>query len=231
MRPLIIISPSIREDGEEIKLSRAYSTAIYTAGGTALITDYGNIRNIIEMADGVLLSGGGDIDPDVTGDKADEKNQGQISRERDSFEFGLLSAALEINMPVLGICRGMQVIGAVGGAHIIQHMNGHSQTTDKSQYSHSVNISKNSALFKITRTEKLKVNSFHHQAVGDGFKGSVSAVSDDGFIEAVEFMDRDFVLGVQWHPEHMLSTKEHFSIFRAFVEAAKRYGDKKCYGK
>jgi len=73
----------------------------------------------------------------------------------------------------------------------------------------------------------LAVNSFHHQAVGKGFKGEISAVSEDGFTEAVEFNDRSFVLGVQWHPEHLLKMNEHFNIFREFIKAADRYGERK----
>ena len=227
MRPLIVVSPSVNVCGDEIKLSTAYGKAIYGAGGFMLVSDYGNMDDILERADGILLSGGGDIDPALTGDKADEKHQGQISKERDRFETKLLKRALKLDMPVLGICRGMQVIGAVGGAHIIQNMDGHMQDADKDKTLHFVNVSEKSLLFGITCCKRLAVNSFHHQAVGKGFKGEISAVSEDGFTEAVEFNDRSFVLGVQWHPEHLLKMNEHFNIFREFIKAADRYGERK----
>lgn len=223
MRPLIIVSPSINETEDEIKLSRAYCKAVYSAGGIAFASDYGNARDIAERADGILFAGGGDIEPVLTGDEADPAGYGQISRARDAFEFELLRLAMEKDLPVLGICRGMQVIGAVMGAHIIQHMEGHMQDRPKTQTYHSVKIENGSLLKSITNMDSLEVNSFHHQAVGEGFQGLVSAVSDDGFIEAVEACGKKFVLGVQWHPELLCSIEEHFKIFMAFINAAGRY--------
>ncbi|MCD8035845.1 MAG: gamma-glutamyl-gamma-aminobutyrate hydrolase family protein [Clostridiales bacterium] len=223
MKPLIVISPSVSGNEEEIKLSRAYFNAVRMAGGWAVVSDYGDIEEILNRANGILLSGGGDIEPSLTGDKYDEQKQGQISRARDSFELELVKKAAEMDMPTLGICRGMQVIGAVFGSHIIQHMEGHMQDLPKDNVSHDITIDKNSLLYTITGKENMEVNSFHHQAVGDGFEGRVSAVAGDGYIEALELTDRGFVLGVQWHPEHLLDREENIKIFKEFIKSAGRY--------
>ncbi|MEA4973831.1 putative glutamine amidotransferase [bioreactor metagenome] len=219
MKPLIIISPSVNNSEEELTLSRAYCRAIEKAGGLPLATDYSSAEDLIKIADGVLLSGGGDIDPQRTGDIPDLKAQGQISAARDEFEFKLLNLALKEDIPVLGICRGMQVIGAFYRGHIIQHIEGHRQNVDRNQTFHEVQIKKDTLLYKIVGKDKLSVNSFHHQAVEDSFSGVISAW-DDGIIEAVELNEKSFVLGVQWHPEYLCETEEHFNIFKTFVNAA-----------
>lgn len=218
MKPLIIISPSISEDEKELKLSRAYLRAIRSAGGIPLVCGYGGIDDLLQRADGILLSGGGDIEPSLTGDIADISHQGQISKDRDCFELALARAAVSSKIPLLGICRGMQIIGAAFGAHIIQHMEGHMQTAPKDQSSHSIDITEGSMLGKILGKKSTMVNSFHHQAVGDGFEGIISAVS--GFNEALELAG-GFTLGVQWHPE-LLCSEDSKKIFEAFVDAAGR---------
>lgn len=225
MKPLIIVSPSVNNSEDEIMLSRAYCKAIRLAGGLPLVTDYSNVSDLIKAADGILLSGGGDIDPKRTGDKPDIKSQGQISILRDEFEYNLLDLALKENTPVLGICRGMQVIGAFCGGHIIQNIYGHRQDVERNQTYHKVEIKKDTLLYKIVGKKSLSVNSFHHQAVGKEFSGTISA-SDEGVIEAIELMEKKFVLGVQWHPEYLCEIDEHYNIFKAFVNASGNKGEK-----
>lgn len=231
MKPLIIISPSVNTNEDELRLSRAYFSAVRLSGGTALSADYGDIEELLSIADGILLSGGGDIEPELSNDESDYATQGQISRDRDGFEFELIKRAYERYIPILGICRGMQVIGAAFGSHIIQHMDGHMQNLPKNEASHYVLIDKSSLLYRITERERIMVNSFHHQAVGEGFRGLVSAISHDGYAEAVELPGRDFVLGVQWHPEHLTNTEENLKLFKAFIDAARRYRRCRYYGK
>lgn len=226
VKPLIIITPSVNENEDEFKLSAKYFEAVRKAGGYALQSSYGDVESTIDIADGILFSGGGDIEPALSNDEPVKEKQGQISKARDSFEFELMKKAIERNIPVLGICRGMQVMGAVYGAHIIQHMEGHMQRLPKNETLHGISIKNDTLLEKITGSRNIRVNSFHHQAVGNGFSDIVSAVSDDGYIEAIELEKKDFVLGVQWHPEHLCETNENFKIFKAFVEAAGRY--RKC---
>ena len=225
MEPLIIISPSVNDTQKEITLSRAYFNAIRMAGGYGVACDYYDIEETILKADGILLTGGGDIAPELTGDEADEEQHiGQIVRSRDLFEMELVRAALEKDIPILGICRGMQIIGAFGGSNIIQHIEGHRQDIDKDKPFHDVTLLKDSLLYKIVQKSILSVNSFHHQAVGEGFKGLISAESGDNIKEAIEFEDKRFVLGVQWHPELMIEHAEHLNIFKAFVQACKSKG-------
>lgn len=229
MKPLIIISPSINESEDEIKLSRACFDAVSAAGGFGAAVNYTDIDEIIETADGILLSGGGDIEPSLTGDMPDNIHSGFVCLSRDKFELELVKRAAERKIPVLGICRGMQIIGAAYGHHIIQHFDRHKQTEEKHQTSHCVKIERDSLLYSITKSDRLAVNSFHHQAVayGDGLK--ISAVSDDGFIEAVEGTEENFLLGVQWHPEYLCENEKQMNIFKAFTEAAGRY--RKCCGR
>lgn len=219
MKPLIIISPSVNRSEEEITLSRAYCRAISSAGGIPLATDYSDTEDVISAADGILLAGGGDIDPEITGDIPNLNTQGQISKARDAFEYNLLKKAMKEDIPVLGICRGMQVISALCGAHIIQHMEGHRQSLERNKTFHEVSIKKGTLLYEILGKEKISVNSFHHQAVGEGFSGVISGMCEE-VVEAVEFDQNQFVLGVQWHPEHLCDMEEQFRIFKAFVSAA-----------
>lgn len=221
MKPLIIISPSVNKSEEEITLSRAYCRAINLAGGIPLVTDYSNVDDLIKTADGLLLAGGGDIDPELTGDIPDLNTQGQISKARDDFEYNLLKKAIKEDMPVLGICRGMQVISAFCGAHIIQHIEGHRQNTERNKTFHEVDIVKDTLLHEIIGKEKIYVNSFHHQAVGEGFNGIISGTCN-GIIEAIELDKNKFVLGVQWHPEHLCGIDQQFRIFKSFVSAAEK---------
>lgn len=225
MRPLIIISPSINEGMDELKLSRACCRAVDLAGGLPLAADYGNAAELAEIADGILLSGGGDIQPSLTGDEADEEHLGFICPDRDRFEFELVREAIKRDIPILGICRGMQVMAAAEKGHIIQHFDGHHQKQAKNETSHYVDIMRGSLLYSIVERDRLPVNSFHHQAVGAGHGLVVSAVSLDGYTEAVEGQEgmNSFFLGVQWHPEHLLESVEQMKIFKAFVEAAGRH--------
>ncbi|GFI62022.1 putative glutamine amidotransferase [Clostridiales bacterium] len=223
MKPLITISPSISTDEKELKVSRAYFEAVRNSGGMPLACDYDSLEYLLAISDGILLSGGGDIEPSLTGDTADFEHQGQISRGRDSFELALVKAAIEQHIPLLGICRGMQIIGAAMGGHIIQHMEGHMQTAPKNQPFHSIAIEKGSLLHKILGKEKTEVNSFHHQAVGSAFPGLISARAEDKTAEALEISNERFALGIQWHPELLFPSEDSRNIFEAFVRAAGRY--------
>lgn len=227
MKPLIIISPSISEDLDEIKLSRACFESVERAGGIGLAADYSDAAELADLAQGILLSGGGDLEPSLTGDEPDEEHQGFICGQRDAFELELVKEAIKRGIPLLGICRGMQVLAAAFGGNVIQHFEGHRQTGPKNETSHHVDIDENSMLYRIIGKKRLEVNSFHHQAAGEKTELKISARSGDGYIEAVEGRGDSFVMGIQWHPEFLCG--EHEKIFKAFVEAAGRY--KICCGK
>lgn len=232
MKPIILITPSLADEEKFIRISRAYTNAVENAGGIALIPDYAckeNIPRLLGIADGVLLSGGGDIDPVLYGE-APVREIGEISPLRDEYEITLTKYAVENSMPILAICRGAQVLNAALGGKVYQDIYSaiktplikHSQEMPRKYASHSANVEENTLLMRIIGSGKIRVNSFHHQAVsvlGRGLKASAAA--EDGVIEAIEHEGLKFCLGVQWHPEHMIDVREHFDIFKEFIEAAR----------
>jgi len=243
MRPLIGISCSM---GQAIysmtqdnipqlqhRLGDSYVKAVTQAGGVPVLLpnnlDLSTMEEIAAGLDGFLLSGGGDVDPALFGERATAQ-LGTVTPRRDEFELALTRYVLEkTNKPILGICRGIQVMNvAMGGTlHIDLPMDGklcHSLNMfPRNIRTHAVRIMTG------TRMESIMgrmgcVNSFHHQAirdVADCF--AVSAVSaDDEVVEAVEQPGERFVVGVQWHPEELTEFPEARELFRRFVEAAKR---------
>ena len=222
MRPLIIVSPSVTDDLEEIKLSRACFRAVEAAGGLALAADYFRADELAERADGILLSGGGDIEPSLSGDEPDREHRGFICPERDRFELELVKRAAKKGIPILGICRGEQVIAAAFGGHIIQHIEGHGQSVPKQETSHYVNIKKNSLLYDIVKTERIPVNSFHHQAIKDVGEGlRIVGRTSDGVPEALETEDGR-IFAVEWHPEDLYETYPIFKgLFTRLIDLAK----------
>lgn len=244
MRPLIGISCSM---GQAIysmtqdnipqlqhRLGDSYVKAITQAGGIPVLLpnnlDLSVVQEIAEGLDGFLLSGGGDVDPTLFGERATEK-LGTVTPRRDSFELALAKYVLEkTDKPMLGICRGIQVMNvAMGGTlHIDLPSAGklcHSMNMyPRDEYTHDVKVMPGTRMAKIMGSETGKVNSFHHQAIKDLAQGLVtSAVSvPDGVVEAVELPGDRFVVGVQWHPEELVKQEEARTLFAYFVEAAKK---------
>ena len=183
------------------------------------------------MLDGILLTGGGDIDPTLFNEEPHAK-LGEVTPARDSLEIELAKEMLQVNKPILGICRGLQILNvALGGADYSRYsftkhkpILQHSQKAPRSHPSHFVQIEKDTILESITETPKIKVNSFHHQAVKDVPKPLIiSGTASDGIIEAVESTAHHFVLGVQWHPEALAENGEAVSLrlFNKFIEKCK----------
>ena len=180
------------------------------------------------MVDGLLLSGGQDVAPKNYGEEPTPK-LGDIFPERDDFEYALLKAALEAKKPILGICRGLQIINTYFNGSLYQDLSyigtevlKHNQVNSPSMVTHSVTLDKSSKLFDIFGEEKIRVNSFHHQAVkkvGDGL--AISAKAPDGVIEAIEKTDYPFLVAVQWHPEMLHLTVEMMNkLFIRFIKEA-----------
>jgi putative glutamine amidotransferase len=168
----------------------------------------GNTINTKDL-DALVLSGGWDIHPDFyKGSHEYDNKPGTWKQERDLFETALLTAALDDNIPVLGICRGLQVINVALGGTLVQDL-GEGNTSHKGDpdKKHTVLIKKNTVLHEITAVEKAETNSAHHQAIGQLADGLIiNARSTDGVIEGVEWKDaktKPFLLAVQWHPERM----------------------------
>lgn len=226
MKPIIGVTTSV-SDERKLTLNLVYTRAVTAAGGVpvALPNDRCCADEIFSALDGVLFSGGGDIHGKYFGQPLHEK-AASVSEERDEFELELFKLTQKARKPVLGICRGVQLINIAMGGDIFQHMENHSQTQERHETSHFADIYPNTFLHGFFKSEKIAVNSFHHQALdrlGEGL--AVSAVSEDGYIEGVEYREpREwFCVGVQWHPEEMLADPRgilQLELFKAFVEAA-----------
>lgn len=205
MNPLIGITVGNNTDGDFF-LRRQYCSAILKAGGIPImLPPVGRPISAVGICNGILLSGGGDISPTLCKfDKYDPTLIFEPSPERDKYELELTNLALERNLPVLAICRGIQVLNVACGGSLKFDIPGHTQKLSRDQPSHSISISENTLLHHLIGEKELAVNSFHHQAIdGIGKNLIVSATAEDGEIEAVEAPNLRYCIGVQWHPEHM----------------------------
>ena len=211
------------------KLGRGYYQSVVAAGGVPVVippvADKHVIINTLEHIDALILSGGGDINPLWAGEEPSPKLHG-INQERDLPELLIARLAYNRQIPMLGICRGIQTLATAFGGKVSQDISDvatvkHSQDADRSEATHSVTIEQDSTLFNIYKDEKLMVNSFHHQAVAEaGDKFRVVAKSADGIVEAMESTEFKSILGVQWHPECL---EEGLPLFQWLVAEAKSY--------
>lgn len=238
-KPIIGISGSvlIEQNGMQLGTRRAYVNehyinAVKMAGGVPLILPVLDNEDIIkaqiELIDGLILSGGHDVDPHFYGEEPMPKLTATWPK-RDKFDSLLAINAIEANKPILGICRGMQILNATFGGSLYQdisHLEGvlkHVQATSHDTATHTINVKEGSRLFDIFGKEVL-VNSLHHQAVKDvapGFK--VVAESKDGIVEALEREGDLFVLGIESHPEILVEKYDYaLNLFKRFVEEAKK---------
>ena len=209
-----------------------YILSVIRNGGIPFIIPFNENEEVIkaqmEMIDGLLLSGGQDVAPKNYGEEPTPK-LGDIFPERDDFEYGLLKSALEAKKPVLGICRGSQIINTYFNGSLYQDLSyigkdvlKHNQVNSPSMVTHSVTIDKSSKLFDIFGEEKIMVNSFHHQAVKKVGEGLVKAAkAPDGIVEAIEKTDYPFLVAVQWHPEMLQNSVDMMNkLFLRFIEEA-----------
>jgi putative glutamine amidotransferase len=230
LRPIIGITSNYELEENYHYLSDAYVTAINNAGGAAIIVpvEEASLDDYTRICHGILLSGGGDIDP-VYWNELPSWSLGNINPLRDQFEISLARKCLSLGMPVLGICRGCQVLNVADGGSLIQDIRSrmsHQQKAPRNYPFHAIFIEEGTSLFEIFNKSCIKVNSFHHQAVkkaGDQLK--VSAQSEDSTIEAIEKKDHPFAVGVQWHPECM-EDENSARLFKAFIDKAAAYKQK-----
>jgi putative glutamine amidotransferase len=245
-RPIILIAPSTAKKGEEfsddsISLSNRYTDAVIAAGGLPQIFPATTVRSVIAEAvqrcDGVLLTGGDDIDPKFYAPNLPEelaKKVGPLEPERDVWESGLISDVFQEQKPLFGICRGHQMLNvALGGTLVVDIETelpdalNHRQMDRKAEPVHEVMILADSILGRVIGSETLGVNSTHHQAIGRVAEAlRVVAQSSDGVVEAVELKDPNrlpYLLSVQFHPERLIDSNAIFlQLFSSFVAACER---------
>ncbi len=242
MQPFIAITASeiIRSGDEWAPVvhgqSHTYSDAIIHAGGVPFIIPIVNnqvvLRQLYEQCQGLLLSGGADIDPVLYNDTLTSYSK-NLSPDRDKQELVLLKWALDDNKPVLGICRGMQLINvAMGGSlhqdivHSLPKALNHEKSVEYKSFNHlahKIKINNDSQLAKILGSKQVGTNALHHQAVKKVGKGlKATAHTEDGVVEAIELPNKQFVIGIQSHPEALEAITEPSwnKLFKAFVEAA-----------
>jgi putative glutamine amidotransferase len=225
------LTPARFGDWEEeaALIPSAYVRAIESAGGRPLLvppsTD--GIEETLDRLDGLLFSGGSDLDPELYGQEAHPETNG-IVPERDTAEIALLKAALERDMPVLAVCRGSQVLNVALGGDLVQHLpevvgdEKHKHTPGEFA-DHDVDLVAGTRVQQILG-DHAPVKSHHHQGygkIGEGLREA--ARSEDGTIEALEDPSRRFVMGVLWHPE----AGEDFALFEALIAEAQSYRDER----
>lgn len=235
-RPIIGITGNY--DTGKCTLLEGYYRSVLEVGGTPLIIppcdDTDMMVSLLDRVDALILSGGGDINPLYLGEEP-LRELGGINPARDWHELMLVRLAANRQIPILGICRGIQVMTAALGGKLYQDIYReasatlkHSQDTERHVCSHTVRIASGSLLHRILGTEMLPVNSFHHQAVKEAAPGfAATAYSADGIIEAMESTQHKSMLGVQWHPECMIlgSDRSMLPLFEWLVGEACSFAD------
>jgi len=210
----MLIGLSVNHKEGTSRIADAYVNAVVKAGGTPvlipLITNEAALDEILQRMDGLILSGGGDIYSPLFGEELHPTVE-SYDLERDRYEIALVKRAAERQIPILGICRGCQMINIAFGGTLIQDIPSqipesavnHNQEEAREIATHSVKITPESQLYQIVHTEQIMVNSFHHQAIKNAAPGfAVVAQAEDGVIEAIESTEGKAILGVQWHPEN-----------------------------
>ncbi|CAM3310558.1 gamma-glutamyl-gamma-aminobutyrate hydrolase family protein [Rhodothermus bifroesti] len=236
MKPRIFVPIALTEEKLHFRLRRAYLDCIIAAGGLPVVVpvtlSLEDLRTLFEQVDGVLLTGGADVDPVHYGQVPHPATYG-IDPDRDRTELALVRWAVTADKPLLGLCRGLQVLNVALGGTLIQDIpsqcphalphDGEALGQPRTALLHEVTVQPNSRLAALLKQQRLAVNSLHHQAIDQLAPTLVAtAHADDGLIEAVEVPTCRFVLGVQWHPEELAPTRpDMHQLFAAFVEACR----------
>jgi len=235
-KPLIGLTCTVRyEDGAVLYgLYASYIKALEAAGGLPVLIAHDlqpeTLRAIYERVDGVLLTGGGDVAPNEYG-AGDEIPLRSVNHDRDATEMTVTKWAVEDDKPLLGICRGVQVMNVALGGTLYRDLAlefGNSVDHDmggknaRNYNAHTVNVQSDSKLAGLLGTTQPAVNSLHHQAIRDLGKGLVPvATAPDGIVEGVEIPGTRFIVGVQWHPEELANYSEPMRrLFEGFVKQA-----------
>src|SRR5262245_7816726 len=219
---------------------RDYQAAIEGAGAEirVLQPERDPLPDALDACDGLLLTGGPDVDPREYGD-AETHPSVAIDRARDGYELALARYALDRDVPLFAICRGVQVLNVAAGGTLIQDLPtanpssvSHSLDETKTSIAHEVAVAPNTCLAvlmkdRLVTSAPLSVNSRHHQSIKDLAPGFlISATAPDGVVEAIERANAEFCLGVQWHPENFWKTGDFATLFAGLVSAARKHHDR-----
>ncbi len=209
-------------------LRENYGLAVEKTGGVPLFLPplQEHISCYLDMLDGLLIPGNdADISPQLYGSTTSYPII-KTKDQRTEFELKITKEALDRDLPVLGICNGLQIINVLRGGTLIQHIPDykkdslvHEQTHPKHEPTHTLVLKEDTLLYRIMNKDRIQVNSTHHQAVehlGTGLK--LNAWAEDGIVEGIEATDQKFCLGVQWHPEYLTTPFDH-ALFKAFMKA------------
>lgn len=240
--PLIGIVPTQMPEEHVFRVNDYYINSIVLSGGVPIVLPLTYDKRVYErlfpIVDGFVLTGGQDVDPRRYGmqdDDASCEKVGEVTPMRDRVECQILDYAYAFDVPLLGICRGMQTINVYFGGTLyadlptqfpgVDSLTGrplsHWQTEEPTEVVHYIDVTRGSKLHDILRADSSATNSFHHQGVkkvGEGFRAT--AYASDGLVEGIEATDRTFMVGVQWHPEFFLGDKHMGSLFSALVQEA-----------
>lgn len=232
-RPIIGVTPQFDIENNRTWIYDHYLDCIREYGAVTIILPYisdkNEIKEIVSRVDGVMFTGGQDIEPAIYGAQKSGLC-GAVSERRDEAEMLIMQEAFRQGKPIFGICRGVQLINAAFGGTLYQDIGDeygehveHSVVNVYGNKVHSVNIEENTVLYKLLGGKRFDVNSHHHQAVKDVAPGfEVMARSDDGIIEAIRYCGDKFVWGVQWHPEFDYKIEINGRILKNFVDAAEK---------
>ncbi len=240
-KPIIGLS-STSGNGTSASVPLTYVEAVTRAGGVPVVLpialDHELINRMLDGVDGIILTGGEDLDPLKWYGEEPLPALGEIAPVRDSFDIALTRIAVEREIPLLGICRGQQVLNEAFGGSLYQDIPSqlkgnqvkHRQSAQSHFATHTINIEKNSLLYRQIGVEKVAVNSFHHQAVkqiAPGFKTTATAA--DGVVEAIEKIGSNRVFAIQFHPEAFTAKgiDTFLGIFEYLVNEAQKYGQDK----
>jgi putative glutamine amidotransferase len=233
MGPLVGITCGLTSDCYTV--TKYYSQAVEKCGGLPVIlpttTNKSTLEALNKKISGLILSGGGDLDPTYFGEEP-AIGLGRITPERDYYELELAKLFLAAHKPILGICRGMQVLNIAAGGTIWQDIHTqlyspvlkHNQEAPKWYPTHRVLVTAHTLLsFVLGEVDEVRVNSFHHQGINKVAKGfRINAIANDGIIEGIESLEDKFILGIQWHPECMWENEPiQLALFQEFINACK----------
>ncbi len=237
-KPVIGIVLDLAKDSEKYSyakrpwyaLRKDYADCVEQYDATVIMLTYNdNVDELLDLVDGLIIPGGDeDINPQFYGQEL-KSDRVKTNDARAGFELKLTKRALERNMPILGICNGLQVINVVLGGTLIQHIPdhyeshiNHEQPHPKHEPSHSIIIEAGTLLSTLTHEKEVMVNTTHHQAIDKlGKELIVSARADDGIIEAIESKNYKFLVGVQWHCEYLNSELDS-NLFKRLVEVSSK---------